>query len=82
MRKLILMWLFGTDDIEDYMKLLTQRINHLKEGLELIHAHQRTLEREEWALNTLRKLIKVCENHGIDIDEAIKHIQLDNNEKD
>ena len=82
MRKLILMWLFGTDDIEGYMKLLTQRINHINEDLELVHEHQRTLEREEWALNTLRKLIKVCENHGIDIDEAIKHIQLDDNEEE
>ena len=80
MRNLILRWLFGTDDIEDYMRLLTQRTHCIEEELELMDAHKMTLEREEWALNTLGKLIKVCENHGIDIDEAIKHIQLNDSE--
>lgn len=79
MRERILMWLFGTDDIQKYMELLTKRIGHNDECLELIREHKRTLEREEWALNTVQKLIKVCENHGIDIDEEIKHIQLDDN---
>lgn len=77
MRKFILTWLFGTDDIEYYVELLGKRINHNKECIELIHAHEDTLKREEWAHNTIRKLIRICENHGIDIDEEIRHIQFE-----
>lgn len=77
MRERILWWLFGTDEIESYMELLRKRYDHTNECLELLAAHGKTLEREEWALNMLGKLIKICENHGIDIDEEIKHIQLE-----
>jgi hypothetical protein len=83
MRKLILMWLFGTDDIEDYLELLrdtrkyTQKcLETSKKHLETIHQHLDTLKEERENLDVIRKLIKVCENHGIDVDEEIKHVEL------
>lgn len=83
MKKLILMWLFGTDDIDSYMHLLRENIGllnkdieHNEECIALIDHHKKTLEREEWELEMIRKLIKICENHGINVDEEIKHIEL------
>lgn len=84
MKKLILTWLFGTDNIDSYMKLLrenmchcTDGIKHAQECIELIESHKKTLEREEGELNMIRKLIKICDNHGINIDEEYERIQLD-----
>lgn len=77
MRKIILNWLFGTDNIEDYMNLLRMGVLHDKECLELIHEHQETIKTALWAINTIKKLTKICENHGIDVDEEIQHIELD-----
>lgn len=83
-RKLILEWLFGTDDVDSYMKLLKKNIDycsdgikHAEECIELIRDHRKSLEREKWTIETIRKLIKICENHGIDVDEEIKHVELD-----
>ena len=76
MRKLILTWLFGTDDIEDYFELLRKKINYGKKNIEYIDEHIKTLDKAIEDLNTMRKLIKVCENHGIDVDEEIKHVEL------
>lgn len=77
MRKLILKWLFGTDDIKEYMELLGKSLHHTSECLELLDDHKKTLDRNKWALETLQKTLIICENHGIDVDEEIKHIQLD-----
>lgn len=76
MRKLILRWLFGTDDVEDYFKLLHRNNKHIQEQIDLIDSHLKTLYEEKENLDIIRKLVKVCENHGIDIDEEIKHIKL------
>lgn len=83
MRKLILRWLFGTDDIRDYMELLRDdihhhddNIRHCEECIKLINDHRKSLERAKLTLDTARKLIQICENHGIDVDEEIKHIEL------
>lgn len=83
-RQLILYWLFGTDDIDRYMQLLRENMGHCEDGIkhaeeciELINDHKRTLKREEWFVETTGKLLRICENHGIDVDEEIKHIQLD-----
>ena len=83
-RKLILEWLFGTDDVDRYMQLLRENMNHCEDGIkhaneciELIEDHKRTLKREKWFIDTTVKLLKICENHGIDVDEEIKRIQLD-----
>lgn len=76
MKKLILNWLFGTDDVKRYMELLERGINHSEECKRLIDEHIETLESQKKDLNTIRKLIRICENHGIDVDEEIKQIEL------
>lgn len=76
MKKLILQWLFGTDDIDSYMQLLRENLGHTNECLELLNDHKESLDNQKWALDNLRKLIQICENHGIDVDEEIKHIKL------
>lgn len=83
MKKLILWWLFGTDDIDSYMQLLRENmghcdddIKHCQECIDLIEDHKRTLEKHKEDINIIRKLIQICENHGIDVDEEIKHINL------
>ena len=84
MRKLILMWLFGTDKIDSYMELLRKNRDHLvdalehtNECLELIREHRETIDRAEWFIRLSEKLIRICENHGIDIDKEIKNISLE-----
>lgn len=76
MKKLILNWLFGTDNVEKYMKLLGENINHGRECRRLIDNHIKTLDSQMEDINTIRKLIIICDNHGIDADEEIKHIEL------
>ena len=85
MKKLILNWLFGIDDTKSYMELLKENMGYCDRCVELLDDHKKTLEDAKWALNNLRKLIRICENHGIDVDEEIKHIRLyevNANEKD
>lgn len=76
MRKLILMWLFRTDDIEGYCKLLHKDNERIKQQMDLIDSHLETLYEEKENIDIIRKLIKVCENHGINADEEIKKIEL------
>lgn len=76
MKKLILNWLFGTDNVDRYMGLLWENINHGKECNHLIEDHIKTLDSQMEDLNNIRKLIKICENHGINVDEEIKQIEL------
>lgn len=76
MRKLILKWLFGTDDIEHYFKLLDRDDKRLQEQITLIDSHLETLDQEKENLNIIRKLVKICENHGINANEEIKEIEL------
>ena len=84
MKKLILKWLFGTDEIDSYMELLRKNIDHLiddightNECLELIREHKETIKRAEWFIKLSEKLLIICENHGIDIDEEIKNINIE-----
>ena len=76
MRKLILRWLFGTDDVEHYFKLLDRDNERLQQQMDLIDSHLETLDQEKENLDIIRKLVKVCENHGINADEEIKGIEL------
>ena len=76
MKKLILKWLFGIDNVEKYMDLLNKCIGHNEECIHLIDEHIETLNSQKEDLNTIRKLVKICENHGINVDEEIKHIKL------
>lgn len=77
MRKHILNWLFGTDDIQSYFNLLSRSIDHNDEKICLIDEHLETLRKHKEDLILIRKLIKICENHGIDVDEEIKKIDGD-----
>ena len=76
MRERILRWLFGTNDIKEYIDLLVESRDNTNEQIRLIDDHLKTLERSKENCYTILKLIKICENHGIDVDEEIKHIQL------
>lgn len=76
MRERILRWLFGTDDIKEYIDVLVESRDNTYEQMRLIDDHLKTLEKSKENIQTILKLIKICENHGIDVDEEIKHIQL------
>lgn len=76
MKKRILRWLFGTDNVEHYVDLLDKTIKYNEKYINEIDAHLKTLKEERENLDIIRKLIRVCENHGIDVDEEIKHIEL------
>jgi hypothetical protein len=77
-----LKWLFGTDDIEDYFDLLVNAKNYCGRLLKELNDHMETLKRGKEDLELLRKVLRVCENHGIDIDKEVKQIELyDNNLK-
>lgn len=82
MRKLILRWLFGVD-VERYFELLIKYDNlsdkyldEIKQHRDRIEAHIKTLDEFTDILNDMRKLIKICENHGIDVDKEIKEVEL------
>ena len=89
MKKLILMWLFGTDNVDRYMALMQKNMSHCEDGIkhaqeciDLIDDHKRTLKREEWELDVLHKLLHICEKHGINVDEEIKLIEMEENENE
>lgn len=76
LRSKILNWLFGTDDIFYYKKLLEMNIENRGEYCNLIEDYIKELDQHKEDLNTMRKLLRVCDNHEIDVDEEIKHIKL------
>ena len=76
MKKLILKWLFGTDKINDYMHVLSDCIDVCQRFEDEIASHIKTLREEQEYLRTILKLIKICENHGINVDEEIKHVDI------
>ena len=69
MRKLILYWLFGTDDIDDYLDLLRNCKRYCQKLIDTNNEHIETIKE-------LIKLIKICKNHGIDVEKEIKEIEL------
>ena len=78
MKKIILRWLFGTDNIDDYFDLLVKARDHTQEQIRVLDDHIETLKRSKENIQTILKLIKICENHGIDVDTEINHFQVDN----
>ena len=76
MRKLILKWLFGTDNIERYMEVLNNGLDANQRCINAFNSHIQTLNEQKEDIDTMRKLIVVCKNHGINVDEEIKHIKL------
>ena len=76
MKKLILNWLFGIDNVEQYMDLLAESIAEKKRLIEVNEEKIKILKESIEDLTIIRNLIKICENHGINPDEEIKHIEL------
>ena len=76
MKKLILKWLFGTEKIDDYMHVLSDCIDVRQRFEDEIASHIKTLREDQEHLRTIIKIIKICENHGIDVDEEIKHVNI------
>lgn len=74
MKKLILNWLFGTDNVKRYMEVLGEGVDRCQRYENEIAAHIKTLNEVKEHINTILKLIKICENHGIDVDEELKKI--------
>ena len=75
-KKLVLEWLFGTDDIKDYMELLRDNIHYIERLITAKNDHIKTLKMHKEDLITMRKLIQICENHDINVDEEIKYVEL------
>lgn len=74
MRNLIIKWLFGIDNIKTYMELLSENINHTNESISLVDDHLKTLSDRKEDLEIISKLIRVCKNHRINVDEEIKYM--------
>jgi hypothetical protein len=84
MRKLILRWLFDTDDIKEYIELLHTAMKSAEKQQEYIKDHIETLKREKELLEDIGKFITICKNHGIDIDEEMKNVkpyEVDSNDQ-
>lgn len=77
LRKRILWWLFGTDDIDAHIHLLTDSKRYVEEHLKTLHEYQKEIKSHKESLAIMLKLIKICKNHGIDVDEEIKHVTLE-----
>ena len=76
MKKLILNWLFGTDDIREYIEVLIENREYNSKIIDKVNEHIKTLEKWKEDITLMRKLIKICENYGIDVDKEIKKIDL------
>jgi len=76
MKKRILNWLFGIENVEEYIQLLHENIECRQKYIIEMNSHLKTLHEERESIDIIRKLIRICENHGIDADEEIKHIKL------
>ena len=76
MKKLILNWLFGTDNVQSYMDVLSDCMDIRQKHIDAIDAHIKSLEKGMDDIETVRKLIRICKNHGIDVDEEFA--QIDN----
>lgn len=74
-KKLILDWLIGSDNVQDYMDLLRENIANRKEHLKELNDHLVTLRQYQEDLELLRKVIQICENHGIDVDAEIRKLE-------
>lgn len=74
LRNLIIKWLFGIDNIKTYMELLSENISHTNESISLVDDHLKTLNDRKEDLEIISKLIRVCKNHRINVDEEIKYM--------
>ena len=77
LRKWFLKWLFDTDDIKYYYELTNE--NHLlhRRLINILDHSAKTHRQYVEDLNMLRKLIKICKNHHIDVENEIEDIILE-----
>lgn len=71
MKKLILRWLFGTDEVKEYIQLLLEHLQLHEKYKEMIDIDLKMFNRCKEELDTLLKLVEICEKHGIDIDKEL-----------
>ena len=71
MKKWILNWLFGTDNVKSYMKLLLEGMDSCKESKYLIDSHLETLRQSKEMTDIALKLIEICKKYGIDVDKEM-----------
>ena len=69
MKKLILKWLFGTDDIKRYTEVIGNAMDANERCIKNFNSHIETLNEYRKDIDTMRKLIRICENHGIRLYE-------------
>ena len=74
MRKLILNWLFGEENVEEYIEVLGKAVDLSNRQIELRCDYLKSLEREKEYINIIIKFIELCEKHGIPISDELKHI--------
>jgi intergrase/recombinase len=75
-RRLILKWLLGVDNVDLFRMVIDENTRVRKGYIENLENYLETLSKEKEIIDNMRKLIQVCKNHDIDIDEEIEHIQL------
>ena len=76
MKKWILNWLFGTDNVQRYMEVLRDCRDTHQNYLDEIEDHIKSLKEDKEHIKIILKLIQICENHGIDVNKEFA--QIDN----
>jgi hypothetical protein len=61
---------------DKYEDLSDKYVVEIKQHRDRIAAHIKTLDEFTNILNDMKKLIKICEDHGIDVDKEIKEVEL------
>lgn len=79
LRRKVLMWLFETGDVKKYVDILIAYKNELKEHSDTIERNLHEIQEHMDTLKLLKKVIKVCKNHSIDIDKEVA--ELNNSEE-
>ena len=74
LRKKVLMWLFETEDVKKYMDILIAYKDELKKHGDTIERNLHELQEHMNTLKLLKKVIKVCKNHSIDIDKEVSEL--------
>ena len=75
MKKLILNWLFGINNVREYVELLRDDLKNREEYLKDLHKHREALIRERMELQIILNLIAICENHKIDYKKELRELK-------
>ena len=77
LKSIIQRWLFGTDVMVEYFHLLSKAAHANEELIYQIEQHQESLRKWGEDLDLLRKVLMICRNHGINVDEELKHTKFE-----